>query len=109
MPEEVHCQVQMEKVMEHCKHKIRVRCFELPLDIDYPCSATCGAALNCGHDCTHPCKDCNIKIGGIIVEKRHGVCNTQCGRPYTTCSHSCKAKCHDEMPCPLCKEPCEVS
>ena len=107
--EEVRCQVQMEQVMEHCKHKIRVRCHELPLDLDYPCSATCGAALTCGHNCTHACKDCNTRIEGMIVEKIHGVCNTQCGRPYTTCSHSCKAPCHGDMPCPLCTESCEVS
>ncbi len=106
---EVRCQVQMEQVMKHCKHKIRVRCHELPLDVDHPCSATCGAALICGHNCTHTCKDCNTSIDGMIFEKIHGVCNTKCGRPYTTCSHSCKAPCHGDMPCPLCTEPCEVS
>ena len=109
MPEEVRCQVQMEQVMEHCKHKIQVRCHELPLDVDYTCSATCGAALTCGHNCTHACKDCNTRIDGMIVEKIHGLCNTRCGRPYTTCSHSCKASCHGDMPCPLCTESCEVS
>jgi hypothetical protein len=30
MLEEVRCQVQIEQVMKHCKHKIRVRCYELP-------------------------------------------------------------------------------
>ncbi|KAK6591706.1 hypothetical protein H4I96_12262 [Botrytis cinerea] len=50
-PAVVRCQVQMEQVMEHCKHKIRVRCHELPLNFDYPCSAICGAALACGHNC----------------------------------------------------------
>jgi hypothetical protein len=99
----------MEQVMEDYKHKIRVRCHELPLDVDYPCSATCGAALTCGHNCTYGCKDYNTRIDGIIVEKIHGVCNTRCGRLYTTCSYSCKAPCHGDMPCPLCTEPCEVS
>jgi hypothetical protein len=108
-PEEVRCQVQVEQVMECCKHKIRVRCHELPVAVDYPCIAICGAALTCGHNCTHACKDCNTKIEGIIVEKKHGVCNTQCGRPYTTCSHICKAPCHGDMPCPLCTESCGVS
>ena len=107
-PEKVRCQVQMEQIIKHCKHNIRVRCHELPLDVDYPCSATCGTALACGHNCMHTCKDCNIRIEGRIVEKKHGVCNTQCGRPYTTCSHSCKAPCHGDMPCPLCTELCEV-
>jgi hypothetical protein len=108
LPKEVRCQVQMEQVMERCKHKIRVSCHELPLNVDYPCSATCGAALTCGHNCMHVCKDCNTRIEGVIVET-HGVCNNQCGRPYTTCSHSCKISCHGDMPCPLCTEPCEVS
>ena len=31
--EKVRCQVQMEQVMKHCKHKIRVRCHELSLDV----------------------------------------------------------------------------
>ena len=60
--EKVRCQVQMEQVMKHCKHKIRVRGHELPLNVDYPCSAICGAALICGHNCTHTCKDCNNSI-----------------------------------------------
>lgn len=108
-PDKVSCQVRMEQVMEHCKHQIQVRCHELPLNVDYPCSATCGAALTCGHNCTHACKDCNTRIDGLITTTTHGVCNTKCGRPYTTCSHSCKAPCHGDMPCPLCTEICEVS
>ena len=107
--EDVRCQEQMETVMEHCNHTIRVRCHELPLDADHPCSATCGAALTCGHNCTNACKDCNTRIKGISVKPIHGVCGTQCGRPYTTCRHSCKDLCHGDMPCPLCTESCEVS
>ncbi|KAL5354313.1 hypothetical protein ACLOAV_000401 [Pseudogymnoascus australis] len=108
-PKKVYCQVQMEQVMEHCKHRIQVRCHELPLNVDYPCSATCGAALTCGHNCTHACKDCNPRIVGLIATTTHGGCITKCGRPYTTCSHSCNAPCHGDMPCPLCTEVCEVS
>jgi hypothetical protein len=108
-PEKVHCQVQMEHTMKHCEHTIRVRCYELPLSIDYPCSSICGAALDCGHDCMHNCKDCRIRLDGIIAQEKHGVCNTKCGRPYTTCSHSCTAQCHDDEPCPPCTKPCEVS
>lgn len=107
-PKEVRCQVEVEEIIGHCKHKIRVHCHELPLSIDYPCSAICEAPLPCGHNCTYQCRDCNTWTNGVIAEK-HGVCNTQCGRPYTTCSHSCKAPCHGEKPCTLCKEPCEVS
>lgn len=105
---EVSCQVKLEQIMPHCGHRIIVKCYQLPLADDYPCSATCGAALTCGHDCTHDCKDCNIRKDGQIVERTHGICKTRCGRPYTTCSHSCKALCHGENPCQLCVEPCEV-
>jgi hypothetical protein len=108
-PGKVRCNIQVERMMNHCKHTIKVRCYELPLDADHPCSATCGAALACGHNCTHTCKDCNIRIDGRIFEKTHGVCKIRCGRPYTTCSHSCKASCHGDKPCSLCTEPCEVS
>lgn len=107
--EEVLCPVLIEQVMKYCEHKIQVRCHELPLEVDYPCSATCGAALNCGHECRRTCKDCNTRMDGRIVEENHGICTTQCGRPYTTCSHSCKAPCHGDNPCPLCTEACDVS
>jgi hypothetical protein len=104
MPEKVLCQVQIEQTMVYCEHRIRLRCHELPLAEDYPCSATCGTR----HDNTQECKTCNIRIEGWIAEKAFGICNTQCGRICTICSHSCKAACHGESPCPLCTEPCEV-
>ena len=44
-PEKVLCQVQIEHIMRDCGHQIKVRCCELPLQDDYPCFATCGAAL----------------------------------------------------------------
>jgi hypothetical protein len=106
--EKVRCQVRVEQIMKRCKHQIRVRCCELPLNDNYTCSAICGAALTCGHDCKRACKDCNILIEGVY-ESKHGVCNTRCGRPYTTCSHSCKSPCHGDASCSLCTEPCEVS
>ncbi|KAF2793162.1 hypothetical protein K505DRAFT_350116 [Melanomma pulvis-pyrius CBS 109.77] len=108
-PEKFQCQVRMEQIMRRCKHKIFVRCYELPLKDDYICSATCGAALECGHNCNYSCKDCNIAITGGAFESKHGICNTKCGRPYTTCSHSCKDPCHGDTPCSLCIAPCEVS
>jgi len=100
-PKRVRCQVQMEEIINHCKHNIRVRYHELPLNIDYTCSATCGTALACGHNYIHTCKDCNIRIKGRIVEKKHGICNTQCKRLYTTYNHSCKTPYHGDIPCPL--------
>ncbi|KAH8811111.1 hypothetical protein F5884DRAFT_876247 [Xylogone sp. PMI_703] len=107
--EGVQCQVRIEQIVPRCKHKAMVRCHELPLTDDYVCTATCGTALNCGHNCTYACKDCNIKEEGKPIQTLHGACKTPCGRPYSTCSHSCNAPCHGEQPCPLCTSPCEVS
>lgn len=108
-PKKVRCQVRVEQVINCCDHKIKVRCHELPIGFDHTCSATCGAMLFCGHACTQPCKKCNVKAEGKIVETKHGVCKTRCGRPYTTCSHDCQASCHGDKSCPLCTEPCEIS
>lgn len=107
--DKVRCQAQVEQVMKYCNHKIQVPCHKLPLDTDYPCSAICRAALNCGHNCTHVCKDCKVWTDNRTVEYQHGVCGTPCGKPYTTCSHNCKVLCHGDSPCSLCTASCEVS
>lgn len=108
-PEAIRCEVQLNVTMEHCKHQIQVHCHEMPLSMDYACSARCGAPLSCGHNCIQDCKDCIVRADGSIVENPHGPCATQCGRPYTTCSHDCKETCHGDVPCPPCKEPCAIS
>lgn len=109
-PQLVQCPVLVKVDMPGCKHTVKVRCHELPLAVNYPCSATCGAALDCGHDCKQSCKNCNTRDDddGRILDISHGICKSSCGRPYTTCSHSCSKACHGDMPCQLCMEPCEV-
>lgn len=108
-PESVQCRVLVETVMPGCKHTVTVRCHELPLAVDYSCSAICGAALGCGHDCKQICKNCKTRgDDGRILDISHGNCKSQCGRPYTTCSHACSLVCHEGKPCGLCLEPCEV-
>jgi hypothetical protein len=37
-----------------------------------PYSAICGTTLTCRHDCTHDCKEYNIRRDGPIVERTHG-------------------------------------
>lgn len=108
-PEKYACHTRVPAVMKLCKHTITVQCHQLPLSIDHPCPAKCEAVLTCGHTCTHTCKDCSLKLEGRIVETKHGVCDTRCGRLYTTCGHSCQAKCHGDDPCPPCEAPCQVS
>ena len=108
-PEAVQCQVLVETVMPGCKHTVKVCCYELPLAAKHPCNASCGAALECGHDCKQTCKNCNTRDeDGHILTADHGVCKNPCGRQYTTCSHACSETCHGEKPCRLCVEPCEV-
>jgi len=108
-PEAFQCHVLVEAVMPDCKHTVKVRCCEFPLAADHPCNATCGAALECGHDCKRICKNCNPRgEDGHISDINHGICKTQCSRQYTTCSHACSEACHEDKPCRLCLEPCEV-
>ena len=108
-PEAVQCQVLVETVVTGCNHTVKVCCYKLPLAADHQCSASCGAALACGHDCRRSCTDCNTRDeDGQISKVDHGVCKNPCGRQYTTCSHTCSQTCHGENPCRLCVEPCEV-
>ena len=108
-PQTAECQVKVEAVMPGCGHTVKVLCHQLPLTAEHRCSAPCGAALACGHDCKRACQACTKRDkDGNIVSVDHGVCNNPCGRSYTTCSHSCSGICHGERPCRLCVEPCEV-
>lgn len=108
-PKTFKCQILVAQVLPGCKHTVKVRCYELPLAPNYPCKATCGAALGCGHDCKRICHNCNSKDeDGRLSDINHGVCKTECGRKYSTCSHACSDACHGDKPCRLCSEPCEV-
>ena len=108
-PEAVQCQELVETVMPGCQHTVKVCCYKIPLAANHPCKASCGAALECGHDCKKLCQDCNTRDkDGAILSADHGVCKNPCGRQYTTCSHACSETCHGEKPCRLCVEPCEV-
>jgi hypothetical protein len=99
-PDKVRCRALVDQIIEHCDHEIQVRCHETPLNVDFSCPAICKAPLPYGHDCKHPCKDCNISIDGSVVKKSYRTCMTKCGADYTTCSHSCKVRCHEGTPWP---------
>lgn len=108
-PRKAQCQVKVEAIMPGCGHTVTLRCHQLPLAANYRCNALCGAALGCGHDCKRACQDCNTRDKeGNLVTVDHGVCKNPCGRPYTTCSHTCSEICHGERPCRLCMAACEV-
>lgn len=108
-PETASCSVWVETLMPGCKHSVKVRCSQLPLERNHPCNAMCGMALECGHRCIQRCKDCNTRSeDGSISNVNHGICKSRCGRQYTTCSHACSEACHGDKPCRLCVETCEV-
>jgi hypothetical protein len=61
------------------------------------------------HRCKRKCKDCRTRVkSGPDFKVNHGKCQTICGRPYTTCRHTCRSLCHDEEKCPPCDDKCEV-
>lgn len=107
-PEKVECRIKQPYTMPGCGHEILIRCCDDPTSEKIKCSALCGASLPCGHDCIKPCTTCRVRENGRVISTQHGDCTSSCGRPFTTCNHSCKATCHGEKPCPLCSEPCQV-
>ncbi|KAH8693395.1 hypothetical protein GQ44DRAFT_792364 [Phaeosphaeriaceae sp. PMI808] len=105
----VICKVTVPQMVPGCNHTVEVRCGVDVSDKKYICQAICGAALPCGHVCTKLCFICRPRSDDATIGINHGQCLQRCGRPYTTCSHSCEAACHQEEPCPLCTAPCDVS
>ena len=106
-PDTVACQVQVDTIVPHCGHTVRVSCCRLPLKDSFECSARCDTQLSCGHSCTRKCKQCKSRQDGQIIES-HGECKKTCDRPYSTCNHNCRSPCHRNSPCRLCEAPCEV-
>lgn len=108
-PKAVRCKEMVQTTMAGCKHTVMVRCYQIPLLPGYPCKASCGAALECGHSCKKMCKDCKLREeDGRISKVNHGSCHSPCERPYNTCRHTCSETCHGERPCRHCVERCEV-
>lgn len=108
-PTTFHCPIPVETEIPGCKHRVKVRCHELPLATDFPCNSPCSAALSCGHHCKQKCKDCSIKNkDGSVSDVNHGICKTACGRQYNTCSHVCSKPCHGKKECPPCLNACEA-
>ena len=104
----VRCEKQIERHVPGCEHTIKTPCYVDVAAEDFRCSATCGEVLPCGHTCLRKCEDCNVRVDRQIVQRNHGECRSQCGRPYNNCSHRCMRQCHGEESCPLCEAPCEV-
>ncbi|KAF6804351.1 hypothetical protein CSOJ01_10269 [Colletotrichum sojae] len=106
-PAAVRCAVQVEKSVPGCDHKVRVPCHVDVTSARYLCQAGCGFQRPCGHMCKGRCNGCRRREQGEIVKEEHGLCQHPCGRDYTSCSHRCRAPCHDRKDCPPCPSPCQ--
>ncbi|KAL1954732.1 hypothetical protein VTO42DRAFT_785 [Malbranchea cinnamomea] len=103
----VKCPVLVQKRVPRCNHEVTVACHVDVSKADYQCQHRCLAILPCGHTCKRLCRECTVRTAdGVQVD--HGRCQTRCGRPYSTCAHTCAANCHGKEPCPPCMEECTV-
>ncbi|OJI99811.1 hypothetical protein ASPVEDRAFT_163989 [Aspergillus versicolor CBS 583.65] len=103
----VKCPTLVKKEVPHCKHSITIACHVDVASVEYQCRRPCQTILPCGHSCKRRCADCLQRTAeGVATD--HGQCTQPCGRPYSTCAHSCSAPCHDGTPCGECTAPCDV-
>lgn len=104
----VVCNARVTAAVPGCRHLVDVKCGTDVTSADFDCNGECGAALPCGHQCRRKCYQCRVRDPDGQPRVDHGQCSQTCGRAFTTCSHSCKARCHGAEPCPLCSQPCDV-
>lgn len=107
-PKLAKCRKIVEVSVPLCGHTMQKQCWEPGPGPDYRCIAACGDILPCGHVCESYCYRCKPRKDGQISRSDHSACKKPCGRPYTTCSHSCMKPCHEGSSCGLCSSPCEV-
>ena len=77
-----------------CGHKIEMRCCHNPEYVR--CPAVCGAKMQCGHQCSGTCGDCQQR-------NSHKICQNPCPR-ILVCLHRCRGICCE--PCPPCASRC---
>ena len=106
--EHASCRQLIEWTFDSCKHTINIPCHRRHETGRIQCTSLCNDLLPCGHQCKKLCNSCCYKDrDSNKMKKNHGTCEQICGRDYSTCQHSCQAKCHPGMPCGLCKMECQ--
>ena len=101
----VKCTQMVKKNFPECGHDIQVKCHE---DVSgKKCFHPCQQLLDCGHICQRRCWEC-WRSKAQHAENHSALCTTVCGRPFSTCSHSCTQPCHQSTPFSPCDQPCEV-
>ncbi|RCI12169.1 hypothetical protein L249_0774 [Ophiocordyceps polyrhachis-furcata BCC 54312] len=108
-PGSVWCKVKVTRTVAGCGHRVQEPCHKDVTTASYQCTAQCGSARGCGHECRSECFRCNTRKDGEIIAENHGICESKCGRNLTSCPHSCSQKCHGTSGCPPCQEACQAS
>lgn len=106
----VLCTKRITEEMPRCSHFVEIACHQQEALGTMACPVLCSSELDCGHTCGKPCDVCPASNDSLADREAepHGTCQTICGRPYTTCRHSCRTICHQGSGCPPCLAPCEV-
>jgi len=104
----VDCHQIVRKTVPGCGHPVDTECCLNPASDSFECRAVCGDILECGHSCSKPCYKCKAREGGAVLASEHGDCQAVCGRPFSTCAHSCSSTCHGDESCSLCEQFCDV-
>jgi len=104
----IFCREEVEKQVSACGHIVSVSCGTSTED-EFKCLAKCNSPLPCGHQCQKACSSCRKEVEDGKIAIDHGTCTVGCGRPYTNCTHECRAPCHGKISCPPCSQPCQVS
>ena len=102
----IPCNVRVQRKIPGCGHAVEVACSVDVAAQGFKCPTPCEKVLYCGHKCPGSCGTCVRGESGDIM---HKICGRQCGRPYDTCGHICRSKCHSGQPCTPCARQCEVS
>jgi hypothetical protein len=104
----IKCDVEVEKTVPKCGHKIKVGCFKDVTSPIFRCPEPCTDILSCGHNCSDCCGNCLQEvIDGRRITK-HPKCTKICDRPHGVCNHRCPKECHDGESCGSCEAKCEV-
>jgi hypothetical protein len=103
----IRCVVRVDKKIPGCDHVVPLSCYVDVESKGYRCVVQCRSNLPCGHTCKRMCYRC-VTATPEGAEHNHGKCEQRCGRPHSTCAHTCNLPCHGDEPCPPCQAPCEV-
>ncbi|KAL8365909.1 hypothetical protein RB595_004608 [Gaeumannomyces hyphopodioides] len=101
----IPCKALVHRIVPGCGHIVEVACSVDVTATGFKCPTPCEEALPCGHKCPGSCGTCVPGENDVIT---HQPCSRQCARPYDTCGHVCKSKCHSGRPCTPCAHQCEV-